>query len=314
MIIKILGVLILLLILIICLIEVGFFRYAIYRYGVKVPDDEHMYTGSWKKFEKTIRDGTAWVNKQNPEQVSITSKDGLQLKGYLIRAKNPKRTVLCVHGFRGNGCNDFGAICSFYYEEDCNLLIIDQRAHGASEGKYITFGIKERYDIVQWILFLNDKLGSELPIILDGVSMGAATVLMVSGLELPSNVRGIIADCGYTSPREIYKHVAKEYYHLPAFPLIPIFGLLCRGIVGFNMDEMNTKEALGKNTRPVLFVHGESDRFVPSYMSEENYAACKADRYIETVPGAGHGQSYLVQTEHCQEKIKEFFERCSKAV
>lgn len=314
MIIKILGVIILILILVIGLIEVRFFRYAIYRYGVKEPDDKHIYTGSWKKFEKVIRDGTAWVNNQNPEQVSITSVDGLQLKGYLIRAKNPKRTVLCVHGFRGNGINDFGAICSFYYEQDCNLLIIDQRAHGASEGKYITFGIKERYDIVQWITFLNDKLGNELPIILDGVSMGAATVLMVSGLELPSNVRGIIADCGYTSPRDIYKHVAKEYYHLPAFPLISIFGLMCRVVAGFNIAETSTKKALAKNTRPVLFVHGESDRFVPSYMSRENYEVCKADRYIETVPGAGHGQSYLVQTEHCQEKIKEFFERCSNAI
>ena len=313
MIINVLGGISLILIVVIGLIEVRFFRYAIYRYGVKVPDDEHMYTGSWKKFEKIIRDGTAWVKNQNPEQVSIISKDGLQLKGYLICAKNPKRTVLCVHGFRGNGINDFGAICSFYYEQDCNLLIIDQRAHGASEGKYITFGIKERYDIVEWISFLNDQLGTELPIILDGVSMGAATVLMVSGLELPSNVSGIIADCGYTSPKNIYKHVAKEYYHLPVFPLIPVFNLLCRMIAGFDIDEANTKEALAKNTRPVLFVHGEQDRFVPSYMSRENYKVCKADRYIETVPGAGHGQSYLVQTKHCQEKIREFFDRCSRA-
>ena len=314
MIIKVLGGITLILIVVIGLIEVRFFRYAIYRYGVKVPDDEHMYTGSWKKFERIIRDGMAWVNNQNLEHVSIISKDGLQLKGYLIRAKNPKRTVLCVHGFRGNGINDFGAISRFYYEQDCNLLIIDQRAHGASEGKYITFGIKERYDILEWILFLNNQLGTELPIILDGVSMGAATVLMVSGLELPSNVSGIIADCGYTSPKDIYKYVAKEYYHLPVFPLIPVFNLLCRMIAGFDIDEANTKEALAKNTRPVLFVHGEQDRFVPSYMSRENYKVCKVDRYIETVPGAGHGQSYLVQTKHCQEKIREFFDRCSRAI
>jgi uncharacterized protein len=308
--IKILGVIVLVLVIAICFLEFAFFRYAIYRYGVKVPDDEHRCTGSWKKYEKIILEGRDWINQHNPELVSITSNDGLQLKGYLIRAKNPKRTVLCVHGFRGQGICDFGAICSFYYEQDCNLLIIDQRSHGASEGKYITFGIKERYDVVKWISFLNEKLGDKLPIILDGVSMGATTVLMVSGLELPPNVKGIIADCGYTSPRDIYVHVAKEYYHLPEFPLIPIFGLLCRVIARFDMNETNTKEALVKNTRPVLFVHGESDRFVPLDMSRENYEACRAECYIETVLGAGHGQSYLVQTEYCQEKLKEFFDQC----
>lgn len=310
MIFKVIGVIVLVMLLAVILLEVVFFRYAIYRYGVKVPDDEHRCTGSWKKYEKIILEGRDWVNDHNPEQVSITSNDGLELKGNLICAKNPKRTVLCVHGFRGQGICDFGAVCSFYYEQDCNLLIIDQRSHGASDGRYITFGIKERYDVASWTSFLNEKLGDKLPIILDGVSMGAATVLMASGLELPSNVRGIIADCGFTSPREIFKHVAKEYYHLPSFPLIPIFGLLCRTVAGFNMDDTNTKEALAKNTRPVLFVHGESDRFVPSYMSRENYEECKADRYIETVPGAGHGQSYLVRMEQCQEKLKEFFDHC----
>ncbi|WP_455714337.1 alpha/beta hydrolase [Anaerosporobacter sp.] len=310
MIFRIFGVIVLVVLLAVIFLEVSCFRYAIYRYGVKVPDDEHRCTGSLKKFQSIIFEGRDWVNDQSPEQVSITSNDGLRLKGWLLRAKNPKRTVLCVHGFRGQGVFDFGAVCRFYYEQDCNLLIIDQRAHGASEGKFITFGIKERYDVARWISFLNEKLGDKLPVILDGVSMGAATVLMVSGLDLPSNVTGIIADCGYTSPREIYAHVAKEYYHLPAFPLVPIFGLLCRIVAGFNINETNTKEALAKNSRPVLFVHGESDRFVPSYMSRENYEACIADRYIETVPGAGHGQSYLIQMEHCQAKIKEFFDRC----
>lgn len=310
MLIKVIGVIVLLIILAVIVLEVRVFCYAIYRFGVKVPDDEHRCTGSWKKYEKIILEGRDWVNQHNPELVSITSNDGLRLMGHLIRARDPKRTVLCVHGFRGQGICDFGAVSSFYYEQGCNLLIIDQRSHGDSEGKYITFGIKERHDVVKWISFLNEKLGDKLPIILDGVSMGAATVLMVSGLELPSNVKGIIADCGYTSPREIFAHVAKEYYHLPEFPLISIFGLLCRVVAGFDMNETNSKEALEKNTRPVLFVHGESDRFVPSYMSRDNYEACKAECYIETVPGAGHGQSYLVQMEHCQEKIKEFFDRC----
>ncbi|WP_167957912.1 alpha/beta hydrolase [Anaerosporobacter faecicola] len=289
-------------------VEYGFFRYAIDRYGVKEPDDEHMYMGEWKTYEPTLRAGVKWVKDQNPEEVSIVSKDGLQLKGYLLLAKHAKRTILCVHGFRGNGIKDFGAIASFYYEQDCNLLIIDQRAHGASEGKYITFGIKERYDVRRWIDFLNERLGEQMPIVLDGVSMGAATVLMASGLDLPSNVQGIIADCGFTSPRAIYTHVAKEYYHLPAWPLIPIFGLLCRFVAGFSMDEMSTKEALAKNTRPILFVHGSVDRFVPTYMSQENYSYCKAEKYIAIVPKAGHGLSYLVEMEACQEKIKAFFD------
>ncbi|WP_310605426.1 alpha/beta hydrolase [Anaerosporobacter sp.] len=308
MMIKVLVGIIVCILVAIMLVEIKFFRYAIYRYGIKMPDGDDVFTGSRKKYEDAFREGKAWIDSKNPEQVSIVSNDGLRLHGSLIQVKHPKRTVLCVHGFRGMGEADFGVICDFYYEQGCNLLIIDQRAHGSSEGKYITFGTKERYDVVEWITFLNERFGEELPIVLDGVSMGASTVLMASGFDLPDNVRGIIADCGFTSPKAIYTHVAKEYYRLPAFPLIPIFGLVCRIVAGFNISEACTKKALAKNTRPILFVHGEDDRFVPPYMSEENYDVCNAECYMQKVAGAKHAQSYLANTEQCQESITEFFE------
>lgn len=285
------------------------FRYAVVRSAVSVPTEEELYTGNFKPFEKVLMEGRNWVLSHEDDKVSITSFDGLKLNGFFIPCEKPERTVICVHGFRGSGAKDFGAVAKYYHSIGSNVLVIDHRAHGESEGEYITYGVKERYDVKEWIRFVNDQVGGELPIILDGVSMGAATVLMTSALNLPSNVKGIIADCGFTSPKEIYKDIAKKTYHIPPFPLLFIFNLYCKKIASFDMNEADAREALKENTIPTMFLHGMDDRFVPLRMSEENYACCKAEKYIERIPNAQHAVSYFVDTDYCRKKIMEFIKR-----
>ena len=136
--------------------------------------------------------------------------------------------------------------------------------------------------------------------------MGAATVLLSLGTDLPGNVKGVVADCGFTSPWEIVRHVAKRDFHLPAFPLLHLLDLVCRGIAGFSLKEVDTRKALAGSRLPVLFLHGAADDFVPVSMSEENYRACQGEKSLYLVPGAGHAQSYATDTPGCQERIGAF--------
>lgn len=285
------------------------FRFAMTRKGVKaqgfVTDVEKRI---WKEYEKDIDEGETWVKEQNPKEWTILSEDGLTLYGTFLKHEEAERTMLCVHGYRGNGIRDFGTIAKFFYENKSNVLIIDQRAHGKSEGKYLCYGMKERFDVLRWIDKINDEVEGDLPIYLDGVSMGAATVLYATGLELPKNVVGVIADCGYTSPGAMFRHMLKTKINIPKFPVYYLANLMCRLRAGFWFDEDTTMEALQKNTLPILFVHGKEDEFVPLAMSYKNYEACVSEKQIAIVEGAGHAQSYYADMMSCQDKLKDFLD------
>ena len=245
------------------------------------------------------------------ERVTIHSFDGLRLCGRFFLAENPRATLVLMHGYHSCPGIDFGCVAEFLLKEmHMNLLFAEQRAHGESEGEYITFGVRERYDCRDWAIYARNRLGGSLPILLYGLSMGAATVLMASGLDLPDNVAGIVADCGYTTPRAIFTHVLHHGLHLPAFPFLPLVSLCTRWFAGFSIDGASTLTALEKNTRPVLLIHGEDDDFVPTYMSLQNYEACCGEKMLLTVKGAAHGLSYLVEEETCREKITAFFDLC----
>ncbi|MCQ2595960.1 MAG: alpha/beta hydrolase [Treponemataceae bacterium] len=257
-----------------------------------------------------------WFLEQKPEEIEMTSFDGLKLHAYFLPApngaENADATLLLMHGFHGSGLKDFAIVSKFYHQNNYNVLIPDQRTHGKSEGKYITFGIKERFDCHDWTMLLNEKLGDDKNIFMDGVSMGCATVLMACGTDLPPNVKGVIADCGFTSPYEIMKHVITRNMHLPAFPIMPVAGMLTKVIAGFGLKEYSATTAMKNNAIPVLFVHGDADDFVPPYMSEQNYAACAAPKQLFMVPGAIHAMSYFTDTPKSQQTILEFLEKYSK--
>lgn len=242
------------------------------------------------------------------EQVFITAKDGIRLAGKYYHVRDGAPLQIQCHGYHGNGFRDFCGGNKLARESGHNTLVIDQRAHGMSEGHTITFGIMERYDCQSWIEYAIERFGTETPIFLAGVSMGAATVLMVSELELPENVIGIIADCPYSSPTSIIRKVGKDR-KLPTKLIYPFIraGALIFG--RFHVTRSSAVEAVKHTKIPVLLIHGEDDRFVPCDMTREIYEACVSEKTMVTVPGAGHGLSYLVDEEKYTNAVSEFMEK-----
>ncbi len=278
--------------LLVCLaIGVALMRMATLRPNPALADPAPAEAG-YGKFASRVANGRQWFLDQAPQDVYLTSFDGLRLRARFLKQPNAKGTVLCMHGFHGDPLNDFCNMFRVYAEQGWNVLLPDERAHWKSEGKYITFGVKERFDCRTWIEWINAEMGESKPIFLHGVSMGAATVLMTTGLTPPQNVRGVIADCGYTSPYAIFS-IFVGRYHLPAVPFVPIAGVFCRLFAGFSPKEYATLDAMQTNSLPILFIHGTADDLVPFSMSEENYAACRSEKEFLAVRGAGHALSAL---------------------
>lgn len=245
---------------------------------------------------------------RNLEDVYIESYDGLKLHAYFYQAEKPRGTVVLVHGYKGYGLRDFSLVFDFYISRSFNILLIDQRSHGKSEGKYICFGVKERYDVKSWVEFLNKKIDDSLPILLDGVSMGCSTVLYASVLGLPENVKGIIADCGFTSPWDILSKVSKQRYNLPKWPLMHIARIIIKLVCGFDIKACSTLEVLKENKIPVFFATGESDCLVPDEMTKKNFLVCTARKNLFLVPDADHALAYCLAKEKYEKELLKFYD------
>lgn len=241
------------------------------------------------------------------ETVEITARDGEKLAGHFFENKNAERIIIAMHGWRSSWSKDFCAIYDFWHKENCSVLYAEQRGQGESGGEYMGFGMIERFDCADWVDFINEKTGGALPIYLAGISMGAATVLMASALEMPENVKGIIADCGFTSAYEIWKHVVKNNMHLSYTMFSAAADDLCKKRINMGAKEYSTLEALQNTTIPVLFIHGSDDSFVPVEMTYENYKACAAEKRLLIVPGAEHGMSYIVDKDAYENAVISFF-------
>ena len=243
------------------------------------------------------------------EEVSITSHDGLKLTGRYYHAADGAPLEIQCHGYKGNALRDFSGAWRIAKAAGRNVLLINQRCHGGSEGRTITFGILERKDVLGWVRYACDRFGN-IPILLSGVSMGAATVLMVSGMELPKNVKGIIADCPYDAPSNIIKKVLGQDMGMPVkivYPLIRLGGMLYGK---FNLDADSPVEAVKKAQLPILLIHGNDDRFVPYLMSCTIHAAAPEKVEFHTIPGAGHALNYVTDPEAYTKIVNDFTERC----
>lgn len=241
------------------------------------------------------------------EYVTITSHDGLILSGRYYHVKDGAPVDIGFHGYHSSAFTDFAGGSELSMHLEHNLLLIDQRAHGRSQGKTITFGIQERLDAVSWIEYVIQRFGQDTQIVLYGVSMGAATVLMASGQELPGNVKGIIADCPYSSPMEIILHVGRSN-PLPQW-LIKPFVIIGAKVYGrFNILETDVVRAVTNANIPILIIHGEEDGFVPCEMSEPAYHANPAMVTRVTFPGADHALSYLMDTKRYWKIVTAFME------
>lgn len=244
------------------------------------------------------------------ETVTIQSHDGLKLSGRYYHVRDGAPLDIGFHGYRSHPLTDFSGGSELSFQLEHNLLLVDQRAHGESEGHSITFGIQERQDVLSWVYYAINRFGTNTKILLYGVSMGAATVLMASELELPENVKGIIADCPYAAPLEIIMDVAgKRVPSVPVWLVKPLVILGARIYGGFDIRETDAIRAVKNTNVPILIIHGEDDRYVPCEMSDMvSHNPDLVSRY--TFPGAAHGISYLADRARYQKIVTEFLERC----
>ena len=268
---------------------------------IQIPEGE-IYEVFREPMEKWARE----VRAMKCEQMSTTSFDGLRLSGRFYEYAPGAPVELMFHGYRGSAERDLSGGVQRCFALGRSALIVDQRCSGKSGGHVITFGIREHKDCLSWLGFMRERFGSDVKIILTGISMGASTVLMAAGERLPDNVIGVLADCGYSSPKEIICEVICQM-GLPVKLSYPFVKLGARLFGGFDLEENSPVEAMKKATVPVIFFHGEDDDFVPCEMSRQNYDACASRKMLVTVPGAGHGLSYPVAPERYLQALRDFF-------
>ncbi|GIN56028.1 alpha/beta hydrolase [Lederbergia ruris] len=255
-----------------------------------------------------LAEAKAWYDDQSPEILEMISFDSLRLKAkYIQNEQKTGKAVILAHGFRNTG-DDMGKLAKFYYQEGFDILLPDARGHGESEGNYIGYGWHERLDYLDWIQLLIDEYGAT-EILLHGNSMGAATVLMTSGENLPSEVKGIIADSGYSSVKAELQHQLKNIYHLPSFPLLNVTSVITNIKAGYTFEEASAVKQVKKNTRPLFIIHGDADDLVPTAMGHELYEAAGGEKELWIVPDAGHTKAFDNVTEEYESRLKEFLDR-----
>lgn len=232
-----------------------------------------------------------WMPTINYQEVTITSFDGLQLQGYCFEHDANNQWVIAIHGYKADAISLMDSAKTFY-ENGYNVLLINQRSHGKSEGTFIGMGWLERQDIHTWIDYLIQK-NKESKIALYGVSMGAATVMMTIGDDLPNNVVCAIEDCGYTSVCDILMDQADQKYHISNPTLFKGFDYFCKKHNGFSIFKASSITQLQKATTPILFIHGDKDSFVPFEMIYQNYEACKSEKELLVIEGQSHALACL---------------------
>lgn len=284
--------------------------YYAYRIAFYAPmkDREKIPEIKGEKYEvhkNALRDLFRQLQNKPCEFVTIQSRDGLTLSGRYYHVKDGAPLAIGFHGYRSCWLTDFCGGADIAFQMEQNVLLIDERAHGKSQGRSITFGIKERQDLLCWIDYALERFGADIQIILYGVSMGGATVLMASGLELPGNVKGIIADCPYSSPLDIILEVGKQTGYPPKLirPFV-IWGARIFG--GFDVKEISAEEAVKYSKIPILIIHGADDNFVPADMSEVIAKANPEMITRHTFPGADHALSYMVDTSKYRKLVTDF--------
>ncbi len=261
----------------------------------------------YEPYYEQIKKWTDDMRRSAHKKVSITSFDGLKLVGKYYENKKGAPIEIMFHGYRSTDEHD---LCGGVYrckKLGFNTLIIEQRACGNSEGHVITFGAKESRDCLAWIDFVINNIDKDAKIIITGISMGAATVMTASSMDLPKNVVGILADCGYTSTKDIVKEVMRGM-KLPATLLYPFARLGAILFGGFDPDKLSPKKAMAKCELPIIFFHGDTDKYVPSYMSEENFNACVSkNKRLVITKGAGHGLCFMVDMDGYFSEVEKFF-------
>lgn len=241
------------------------------------------------------------------DEISIVSDDGLTLRADMLRGSGTGKTVIFFHGYKSEPACDFAAMYDFYKTLGCDLIYVHMRAHGKSDGTYIGFGALDRYDVVQW----TNKVAELFPdndIYLHGMSMGAASVLQSMDLELNENVRGVIADCGYSDLDTVFRNLVGKLYHLPAM-FVDVFEYVNLLKAGYGFREASSVRSVSVARVPLVYICGDCDRYVPKDMALSIFNACKSEKKLLLVPGAGHAASYMCAKDEYEALVREFIGR-----
>lgn len=268
-----------------------------------VRNDKLDTTPAWYEYINANQEGREYIYSLNPEDLYIDSFDNLKLHALFIN-NNINKTIICVHGYKAkNGLYDFGMSAKFLNSLGYNLLFVDNRAHGLSQGKYIGFGVLDSIDVNSWVDYLVTNMNQET-IILYGMSMGAATVMNAQN----NKVKAIIADCGFASGYDEVAYQIKKMYHLPAFPLVPISNILLKLLAKYSLKDKEAYISIKNYHNNLLIIHGGKDRFVPTSDAYKIFDNATCHKKILIVPGASHAKSYLKDTKLYEETFKEFLD------
>ena len=269
--------------------------------AIDIPEGE-----AYEEFREDMEKWTRDLRAMPHEEMSITSFDGLTLRGKFYEYAPNAPIELMFHGYRGTAERDLSGGVARCFQLGRSALLVDQRGCSDSEGNVISFGINEHRDCLAWLDFAIQRFGEDVKIILTGISMGASTVLMVSDQALPPNVLGILADCGFSSAKDIIKKVIRQM-GLPAELGYPFVKLGAKLFGHFDLEAHSAVEAVRNATVPVIFFHGDGDDYVPCEMSRINYEACTSKKKLVIIPRAGHGLSYPVAPDVYLDALREFF-------
>lgn len=263
-----------------------------------------------KEYEKYREQLITWTKELRAapyEELTVTDDKGLTLRARYYECKKGAPIDVIFHGYRGNAERDLSGGIARCFALERNVILVNHRGAGDSEGHVISFGVKECDDCIRWIHKVIERFGKDVRIYLSGVSMGAATVMMASCRELPENVVAILADCGYSSAKEIIEKVIKDM-HLPVKPLYPFVKLGARIFGRFDLEATPPIEAVKNAKVPMIFFHGDADTFIPCDMTVRCYEACSTPKKLVIVPGAAHGVAFPRNKELYVASIKEFME------
>lgn len=294
-------------VLILALVTLGFIGNYFYNLALNPKTSKDKVFGPKdKSIEASKMDESNWIlDKSGYKDTSITSEDGLSLHGYeVLNTSNSKAWVITVHGYTSQG-KQMGLYANKFYNMGYNVLVPDLRGHGKSEGNYIGMGWDDRKDILKWIDYILQK-DNEANIILHGISMGGGTVMMTSGEELPSNVKAIIEDCGYSSVWDEFSYQLNSLFRLPEFPVLQSASLVSKIRAGYWLGDASAIKQLSKAKTPMLFIHGDKDTFVPYSMLDKVYNAANVEKEKLVIEGAAHAKSAETNPELYWSTISRF--------
>ncbi len=304
----------------------GVFNFCVYKFSFesnfgrskkeRTVEHEIEFYASEENYNRHIAD-VKYIESLRLPLIEMDSYDSIKLRAILWESPEPARgSILLMHGFHSGPLREFATLAIFFHELGFNVIMPYQRAHGLSDGSFLTFGVKERFDCRDWALKINELYGQDKPLFIGGISMGCATVTMASGLDLPLNVRGIIADCGFTEPYEITRWTATNIMNVwpgVADVLIASTNWYCNHVAGFDLKEYSTYKALNKTDLPFLFITGTNDKTVPYEMTMTNFMLYKQRHPDRTklvlFEDAPHAISYLMDENKYKAEVKKFIEK-----